>query len=51
MKWAGMLTYHTGREADSNDAFKKIPETFTSILQSKGAFAATKTMVTLLFSE
>ncbi|KAF2445083.1 hypothetical protein P171DRAFT_485152 [Karstenula rhodostoma CBS 690.94] len=39
------------RESDSNDSFKKIPETFTSILQSKGVFAATKTMVALLFSE
>ncbi|KAF9740012.1 hypothetical protein PMIN06_003437 [Paraphaeosphaeria minitans] len=39
------------READSNDSFTKIPETFTSILQSKGAFAATKTMAALLFSE
>lgn len=40
-----------GREADSNDSLKKIPETFNSILQSKGVFAATKTMVGLLFSE
>ncbi|KAJ4350271.1 uncharacterized protein N0V89_008892 [Didymosphaeria variabile] len=39
------------READSNDSFKKIPATFTSLLQSKGAFLATKTMVALLFSE
>ncbi|KAJ4305173.1 hypothetical protein N0V90_000704 [Kalmusia sp. IMI 367209] len=38
-------------EADSNDSFKKIPETFVSLLQNKGAFAATKTMVALLFSE
>ncbi|KAF2687365.1 hypothetical protein K458DRAFT_429301 [Lentithecium fluviatile CBS 122367] len=38
-------------EADSNNSFKKIPETFTSLLQSKGVFAATKTMVTLLFAE
>ncbi|OAG08312.1 uncharacterized protein CC84DRAFT_1257193 [Paraphaeosphaeria sporulosa] len=39
------------REVDSNDSFKKIPEIFDSILQSKGVFAATKTMAALLFSE
>jgi hypothetical protein len=46
-----LLTCETGREADNHDSFKKIPETFTSLLRSKGAFAATKTMVALLFSE
>ncbi|KAF2645121.1 hypothetical protein P280DRAFT_514571 [Massarina eburnea CBS 473.64] len=38
-------------EADRDNSFKKIPGTFTSLLQSKGAFAATKTMVALLFAE
>jgi len=46
-----LLTRDLGAEADSNDSFKKIPETFTSLLQSKGVFAATKTMVALLFAE
>jgi hypothetical protein len=40
-----------GAEADADGSLKKIPETFTSLLQSKGAFAATKTMVALLFTE
>ncbi|KAF1968811.1 hypothetical protein BU23DRAFT_601951 [Bimuria novae-zelandiae CBS 107.79] len=39
------------READDADGFKKIPETFDSLLHSKGVFAATKTMVALLFEE
>ncbi|KAF2244507.1 hypothetical protein BU26DRAFT_492158 [Trematosphaeria pertusa] len=38
-------------EADSNNSFRKIPQTFDSLLQSKGAFAATKTLVALLFAE
>lgn len=46
-----LLMLNTGSEADSNNSFKKIPETFTSILQSKGVFSATKTMVALLFAE
>jgi hypothetical protein len=46
-----MLTRDAGAEADINDSFKKIPETFTSLLQSKGVFAATRTMVALLFAD
>ncbi|KAF1959788.1 hypothetical protein CC80DRAFT_405926 [Byssothecium circinans] len=38
-------------EADSDNSFRKIPETFNSLLQSKGAFAATKTMIALIFAE
>ena len=40
-----------GTEADTRNSFDKIPETFDMILRSNGAFAATKTMVALLFSE
>lgn len=45
------LTESLGSEADSNNSFRKIPQTFDSLLQSKGAFAATKTLVALLFAE
>ncbi|CAI6340019.1 unnamed protein product [Periconia digitata] len=38
-------------ETDEGMNFDKIPETFDMLLQSKGAFAATKTMVALLFAE
>ncbi|KAF3036448.1 hypothetical protein E8E12_005480 [Didymella heteroderae] len=38
------------KEADANDAFRKIPETFDSLLRTKGAFEATRIMVALLFS-
>lgn len=40
-----------GSEADNNDGFRKIPEIFGSLVDSKGMFEATRTIVTLLFSE
>lgn len=39
------------QEADASDAFRKIPETFNSLLSTKGAFEATRVMVALLFSQ
>ncbi|KAF2660514.1 hypothetical protein K491DRAFT_621039 [Lophiostoma macrostomum CBS 122681] len=38
-------------EADENDNLKKIPDTFSSLLERQGVFEATNTMVTLLFAE
>jgi hypothetical protein len=38
----------TGSETDSNDSFKKIPETFEALLRKKSVFEATKIMVALL---
>ena len=38
------------QEADAGDAFRKIPETFDSLLRTRGAFEATRIMVALLFS-
>lgn len=38
------------KEADASETFRKIPETFTSLLQAKGVFEATRIMVALLFS-
>lgn len=40
-----------GSEADGNASLKKIPQTFDSLVQSKGVFEATRIMVALLFSE
>ncbi|KAF2033594.1 hypothetical protein EK21DRAFT_98022 [Setomelanomma holmii] len=37
-------------EADTRKAFSKVPETFASLLQSRGAFEATRIMVALLFA-
>ncbi|KAL6711213.1 hypothetical protein ACN47E_005744 [Coniothyrium glycines] len=37
-------------EADANASFKRVPETFTALVQSKGVFQATRVMATLLFS-
>lgn len=45
-----MLTV-TGSEADDANSFKQVPETFTSLLESKGVFEATKVMIALLFSK
>lgn len=39
------------KEADANDTFSKVPETFDSLLRTKGMFNATKIMVALLFSQ
>lgn len=39
------------KEADASDTFRKIPETFDSLLRTKGAFEATRIMVALLFSQ
>ncbi|KAF2799585.1 hypothetical protein K505DRAFT_370894 [Melanomma pulvis-pyrius CBS 109.77] len=36
-------------EADDNNSFKKIPETFNALLERKSVFEATKIMVALLF--
>ncbi|PVH98699.1 hypothetical protein DM02DRAFT_615634 [Periconia macrospinosa] len=47
--WAAVPKVWT--ETDENKSLQKIPETFDMILRSNGAFAATKTMVTLLFGE
>lgn len=38
----------TGSETDSSDSLKKIPEIYQALLQKKGVFEATKTMVALL---
>ena len=43
------LTLETGSETDTAASLKKIPETFASLLRTKGAFEATRIMVTLLF--
>ncbi|KAF1932860.1 uncharacterized protein M421DRAFT_416460 [Didymella exigua CBS 183.55] len=39
------------KEADASDTFRKIPETFGSLLRAKGAFEATRILVALLFSQ
>lgn len=39
------------KEADASDTFRKIPETFDSLLRTRGAFEATRIMVVLLFSQ
>ncbi|KZM27055.1 hypothetical protein ST47_g1834 [Ascochyta rabiei] len=39
------------QEADASEAFRKIPETFSALLRTKGAFAATRIMVALLFPQ
>lgn len=39
------------KEADASDTFRKIPETFSSLLRTKGAFEATRILVALLFSQ
>jgi hypothetical protein len=39
------------KEADESDTFRKIPETFDSLLRTKGAFEATRIMVALLFAD
>ncbi|KAF3007366.1 hypothetical protein E8E13_000155 [Curvularia kusanoi] len=39
------------KEADANDAFSKVPETFDSLLRTKGVFNATKIIAALLFSQ
>ena len=46
-----MLTRSIGSEADSSNSFEKIPETFAFLLRNKGVFAATRTMVALLFAD
>jgi len=38
-------------ETDGSAAFKKIPQTFASLVRTKGAFQATSVMVALLFSQ
>jgi hypothetical protein len=38
-------------EADAANTFAKVPETFASLLQSRGAFEATKVMTALLFAQ
>lgn len=38
-------------EADASDTFRRVPETFDSLLRTKGAFEATRIMVALLFSQ
>jgi hypothetical protein len=38
-------------EADAANTFAKVPETFASLLQSRGAFEATKVMTSLLFAQ
>ncbi|RMZ71643.1 Structural maintenance of chromosomes 1A [Pyrenophora seminiperda CCB06] len=37
-------------ETDTGASLKKVPETFTSLLRTKGAFEATRIMVALLFA-
>lgn len=39
------------KEADASDTLRKIPDTFNSLLRTKGAFEATRIMVALLFSQ
>lgn len=39
------------KEADAGDAFRKVSETFDSLLRTKGAFQATKIIVALLFAQ
>lgn len=39
------------KEADASNTFRKVPETFESLLRTKGAFEATRIMVALLFSQ
>jgi hypothetical protein len=38
-------------EADAANTFAKVPETFASLLKSRGAFEATKVMTALLFAQ
>jgi hypothetical protein len=38
-------------EADAANTFGKVPETFASLLQSRGAFEATRVMIALLFAQ
>lgn len=38
-------------ETDTGASLKKVPETFASLLHSKGAFEATRIMVALLFAQ
>lgn len=38
-------------EADIGDSLKKVPETFASLLRTKGAFEATRIMAALLFAK
>ncbi|EOA82573.1 hypothetical protein ACJQWK_04959 [Exserohilum turcicum] len=38
-------------ETDTSASLKKVPETFASLLRSKGAFEATRVMVALLFAQ
>jgi hypothetical protein len=38
-------------EADAANTFAKVPETFASLLQSRGAFEATRVMTSLLFAQ
>lgn len=45
------LTQPTGSETDTSASLKKVPETFASLLRSKGAFEATRVMVALLFAQ
>ena len=40
-----------GHEADDRRSLKKIPETFQSLVKSRGVFEAVRVMVGLLFSE
>ncbi|KAH7345935.1 hypothetical protein BKA66DRAFT_576811 [Pyrenochaeta sp. MPI-SDFR-AT-0127] len=39
------------QDADTTSSLRKIPETFASLLRSKGAFEATRIMVALLFAQ
>ena len=38
-------------EADTGKTFGKVPYTFASLLQSRGAFEATRVLVALLFAQ
>lgn len=38
-------------ETDTADTFKKVPETFASLLQTRGVFEATRVMTALLFAQ
>ncbi|KAF2852902.1 hypothetical protein T440DRAFT_22948 [Plenodomus tracheiphilus IPT5] len=38
-------------EADTAESFKKVPQTFASLLRTKGAFEATRIMTALLFAK
>jgi hypothetical protein len=41
----------TGSETDTSASLKKVPETFASLLRTRGAYEATRIMVALLFPQ